>query len=436
MNLKLNRLAEPGSNPNFPTSVTLGRRQLLLVRVGWLVVFVLTIGLFSASIPAYYDYLVSLSDPNLEPATVRANLESIGISVDFYAAYLLWVSAASAIVWVAVGIVVFWRVPGRWMAMFTSLTLVTSGTFAVYEGPTVLAEQYAAVGLPVQLLGFIGSVSLVLFFFLFPDGRFVPRWTRWMAVFWAAHEIPYYFFPGSFLDTHRSFPSINFVTITTLACIAAGSQLYRYRRVSGPVERQQTKWVVFGTVAAMLGTVGFALPLYTSPTIAQYGSPYTFAFEAGVLGSLLLVPLSIGVAILGYRLWDIDIIINRALVYSAVTTMLGLVFFGGVTLLQGIFRALTGQGSQLAIVASTLAIAALFEPLRRRVHTFIDRRFYRRKYDAAKTLHNLSAKLRDETDLDALSDDLVEAVRETMQPTHVSLWLRPDTASKKDEAPG
>jgi hypothetical protein len=149
-----------------------------------------------------------------------------------------------------------------------------------------------------------------------------------------------------------------------------------------------------------------------------------------------LVPLSIGVAILGYRLWDIDIIINRALVYSVVTTMLALVFFGGVTLLQGIFRALTGQESQLAIVASTLAIAALFEPLRRRVHTFIDRRFYRRKYDAAKTLHNLSAKLRDETDLDALSDDLVEAVRETMQPTHVSLWLRPDTASKKDEAPG
>jgi len=395
-------------------------------------VFVLTIGLFSASIPTYYDYLISFSDPDLEPATVRANLEAIGISVDLYATYLLWVSVASAIVWVAVGVVVFWRGSGRWMALFTSLTLVTSGAFAIYDGPTVLTERYAAVWLPVQLLGFIGSVSLVLFFFLFPDGRFVPRWTRWIAVLWAAHELPYYFFPGSLLDAHRSFPSFDFVAIATFACIAAGSQLYRYRRVSGPVERQQTKWVVFGTVAAMFGTVGFALPLYTSPTIAQFGSPYTFAFEAGVFGSLLLVPLSIGVAILGYRLWDIDIIINRALVYSAVTTMLGLVFFGGVTLLQGIFRALTGQGSQLAIVASTLAIAALFEPLRRRVHTFIDRRFYRRKYDAAKTLHNLTAKLRDETDLDALSKDLVETVRETMQPTHVSLWLRPDTLPKEN----
>ena len=421
MGLELNKLAE---------SATLGRGQRFLARVGWLVVLVLTIGLFSASIPAYYDYLVSFSDPDLEPATVRANLEAIGISVDFYATYLLWVSAASAIVWVAVSVVVFWRGSGRWMALFTSLTLITSGTFTVYDGPAVLAEQYSAVWLPVQLLGFIGSVSLVLLFFLFPDGRFVPRWTRWIAVLWAAHETAYYFFPGSFLNTYRSLPLLNFVTIATIACIAAGSQLYRYRRVSGPTERQQTKWVVFGTVVAMLGAVGFAIPLYTSPMIAQYGSSYTFAFEAGVFGSLLLLPLSIGVAILGYRLWDVDIIINRALVYSTLTVTLGLVFFGGVTLLQEVFRTITGGESQLAIVASTLVIVALAEPLRRRVHAFIDRRFYRRKYDARKTLEAFSTELRDETDLGALSEDLVGVVRETMQPAHVSLWLHPDPALK------
>jgi hypothetical protein len=415
-------------------SATLGRGQRFLAWVGWLMVLVLTIGLFSASIPAYYDYLVSFSDPDLEPATVRANLEAIGISVDFYATYLLWVSAASAMAWVAVSVVVFWRGFGRWMALFTSLTLITSGTFAVYDGPTVLAEQYSAVWLPVQLLGFIGSVSLVLFFFLFPDGRFVPRWTRWMAVLWAAHEAAYYFFPGSFLNTYRSLPLLNFVTIAAVAFIAAGSQIYRYRRVSGPIERQQTKWVVFGTVVAMLGAVGFAIPLYTSPMIAQYGSLYTFAFEAGVFGSLLLLPLSIGVAILGYRLWDVDIIINRALVYSTLTVTLGLVFFGGVTLLQVMFRTITGGESQLAIVASTLIIAALAEPLRRRVHAFIDRRFYRRKYDARKTLEVFSTELRDETDLDALSDDLVGVVRETMQPEHVSLWLRPDAGKHREQA--
>jgi len=163
---------------------------------------------------------------------------------------------------------------------------------------------------------------------------------------------------------------------------------------------------------------------------AQYGSSYTFAFEAGVFGSLLLLPLSIGVAILGYRLWDVDIIINRALVYSTLTVTLGLVFFGGVTLLQEVFRTITGGESQLAIVASTLVIVALAEPLRRRVHAFIDRRFYRRKYDARKTLEAFSTELRDETDLGALSEDLVGVVRETMQPAHVSLWLHPDPALK------
>jgi hypothetical protein len=403
-----------------------------LARVGWLVVFVLTIGLFSASIPAQYDYIVSFSDPNLEPATVRANLEANGISIDFYAAYLLSISVASATAWAAIGAGIFWRRSDDWMALFTSLSLITFGTFSISFDPAVLAGQNFAVWLSVRLLGFFGSLAMLMFFFLFPDGRFVPRWTRWMAVFWAIFQLGYYFFPGSFLDVYNSFPLVNFLTIAAFACVVVASQLYRYRHVSGPVQRQQTKSVVFGTVVAMLGTVGFGLPLYASPTNAHYGEPYTLALEAAISGSLLLIPLSIGVAIIRHRLWDIDIVINRTLVYGSLTAILVLGYFGAVTAAQAVFRALTDQQKQpqLAIVIYTLVIAALFNPLRRRIQFFIDRRFYRRKYDAAKTLEAFSAKLRDETDLDALRDDLVGVVKETMQPSHISLWLRPETPSK------
>jgi hypothetical protein len=147
------------------------------------------------------------------------------------------------------------------------------------------------------------------------------------------------------------------------------------------------------------------------------------------------IPIAIGIAILRYRLYDIDLLINRTLVYGSLTLMLALVYFGGVTATQAVFTALTRQEEQpqLAIVVSTLVIAALFTPLRRRIQAFIDRRFYRRKYDARKTLEAFSTKLRDETDLDALSGDLVGVVRQTMQPAHVSLWLRPNTPSKGEQ---
>jgi threonine/homoserine efflux transporter RhtA len=155
-----------------------------------------------------------------------------------------------------------------------------------------------------------------------------------------------------------------------------------------------------------------------------------------LLSLIPAIPISIGIAILKYRLYDIDLIINRTLVYGTLTATLALVYFGVVTATQALFRTLTGQEQlpQLVIVASTLVIAALFNPVRRRIQSFIDRRFYRSKYDARKTLEAFSTKLRDETDLEALNNDLVGVVRETMQPTHVSVWLRPDPAHRRVSA--
>jgi hypothetical protein len=211
------------------------------------------------------------------------------------------------------------------------------------------------------------------------------------------------------------------------------SQIYRFRRVSSPAQRQQTKWVVFGLTLGIAGTFPSQLPVDLS--LVGGDTPLTLLLlKVGFALSLILIPLSIGVAVLRSHLFDIDVVINRTLVYGSLTATLVALYFGGIVVLQRVFVILTGQQSTLAVVASTLAIAALFVPLRRRVQGFVDRRFYRRKYDARKTLEAFSAKLRDETDLEALNNDLVGVVRETMQPTHVSVWLRPDPAQRRKSA--
>jgi len=213
------------------------------------------------------------------------------------------------------------------------------------------------------------------------------------------------------------------------------SLVYRYRRFSSEAQRRQTRWVVFGTTLGVAGTFPLQLPVDLS--LVGGDTPLTLLFlKVGFALSFMLIPLSIGVAVLRSHLFDIDVVINRTLVYGSLTAMLALVYFGGVTATQAVLQTLTGQEKlpQLAIVVSTLLIAALFTPFRYRIQSFIDRRFYRRKYDARKTLKPFSLRLRDETDLEALNNDLVGVVRETMQPAHVSLWLRTDTAPKGKEA--
>jgi hypothetical protein len=307
---------------------------------------------------------------------------------------------------------------------------------------------------PVGLMG----TYLIL---LFPDGSLPSR--RWRPLAWLSGvvmvlaSVVITFAPGPLeghpgvrnpyglegLEGHTWVESAA-VAIPALlpVCILASalSLVLRYRR-SGGVVRQQIKWVAFAASlvgVAYLSVVVLGLFFTTEAAWGSEGTPLLMVvLQDVVLLSYAGVPVAVGFAVLKYRLYDIDVIINRTLVYGSLTATLALVYFGGVATTQAIFRALTSQEKQpqLAIVVSTLAIAALFNPLRRRIQGFIDRRFYRRKYDAAKTLEAFSAKLRDETDLDALSDDLVGVVQETMQPAHVSLWLRPDTASK-DDVPG
>ena len=212
----------------------------------------------------------------------------------------------------------------------------------------------------------------------------------------------------------------------TLLIAAAFSLFVRLRRAAG-VERQQIKWFTYAAAATVSATFAYSIP-------GVIDTPPWFEWAGFVLNATFVpaIPVSIGIAILRYRLYDIDLLINRTFVYGSLTAMLVAVYFGGVATSQALFRALTGQEQlpQLAVVVSTLAIAALFNPIRRRIQAFIDSRFYRRKYDAAKTLDAFSARLRDETDLGTLSEELIGAVKETMQPEHISLWLRPDTASR------
>jgi hypothetical protein len=285
------------------------------------------------------------------------------------------------------------------------------------------------------------ALAFVCLPLLFPDGRLPSR--RWlpvavlpgigtfgMVVLGALTETLHDSYVGYTIDNPIGIEGLAFVEdlpiFGALAALfgvgffgAVASVVVRFRRSQGG-ERQQMKWFVYAVALLLTFPLEGFLPDIVDNVL--FGL------------TLIALPTAIGIAVLRYRLYDIDLVINRTLVYGPLTAMLILFYLGGVVSMQYTFRALTGQESQLAIVASTLAIAALFNPLRRRVQAFVDRRFYRRKYDARKTLEAFSAKLRDETDLDALNAELVGVVRETMQPAHVSLWLRPETSPKGAQA--
>jgi hypothetical protein len=317
---------------------------------------------------------------------------------------------------------------------------------------TINALLYAWLWVPT--VGLIG-IYLIL---LFPNGKLPSR--RWRPFAWFAgvvivlESLIVFLTPGPLdglggarnpfgLDGYPLLEVLGwgFLLMLPLCMLASASSLVLRFRRSGGEERQQIKWIAFaasfmGSVYLLIMSAGLITWLISAPgVVSDLGTQTLWGalLEDVMLLSFAAIPVAIGFAVLRYRLYDIDVVINRTLVYGSLTVALVALYFGGIVVLQRLFVLLTGQQSTLAVVASTLLIAALFTPLRRRIQSFIDRRFYRSKYDARKTLEAFSVKLREEMDLEALNEDLVGVVRETMQPAHVSLWLRPESAPRSED---
>jgi hypothetical protein len=417
------------------------RRTLLfaLARVaGWLIVPLYVAGTCTR-------YLLERGAGLWNEESLVKNVAWIGLDIGFgvfavVGALLVARRPASAIGWLMAAIALL-------VGIFT-----TGGTYATYVMVTRgHPDALAVVGAWTFNWFWYLFLALALIYLpmLFPDGRLLSR--RWLPVAVLAgigpssivllsalvDTLPVNEAPGYGIDNPIGIEGLGkvedlpiFGVLNALCFVgvvgAAASVVARFRRSRG-VERQQMKWFAYATVVLVGGAV-LASAISEATGVRWLGqSGFVLSFVA-----LVSLPIAVGIAILKYRLYDIDVLINRTLVYGALTATLLAVYFGGVATTQAISRELTGveQQPQLAIVLSTLVIAALFNPLRRRIQAFIDRRFYRRKYDARKTLEAFSARLRDETDLDALNNELVGVVRETIQPAHVSLWLRPDTPPK------
>ncbi len=363
------------------------------------------------------------------------------------AIYYYWLETSMvAVGYSTVGAIVASRLPESpigWLFCAIGLTFGVSHFSAEYAAYALLApsrslpagEAFAWLTSWVWVFG----LGLIVFLdLLFPNGRLPsPRW-RWFARFTAIVLLPAAILaalsPGLILSSTlhnplgiEELPNVSKeieAFMYALVVVGASSMLARLRQ-AGRIERQQIKWFAYATVVVISGVI-LKNVVYPAVGVMWVWWVGLILTAVGVVSS----PVAMSIAIFRYRLYQIDLIINRTLVYGSLTATLVALYFGVIVLLQRLFVALTGEQSTLAVVASTLLIAALFTPFRRRIQAVVDRRFYRRKYDARKTLEFFSAQLRNETDLEALSEALVGVVRETMQPAHVSLWLRPDTGSK------
>jgi hypothetical protein len=406
-------------------------RWLVLAWAAWALLSSGTLLAFAFGLPVYLTRLQTVCTGtgcvHGQPAPdTEATLHGLGLSLGSYATFILVLTLASMLLACAISGLLAWRKSNDWLALLVALMFIMFGADNII--PT-LELSHSAWHFPAMLLVSLHFATVFLVCSLIPTGRFVPRWTRWLVPAWVLWRLIFLFFP--------TLPSAdllnNLIWLSGLACIMV-ALIYRYQRMSTPIQRQQIKWIVFGGSATILIVLVTNLPPLIFPALSRTGSLYDLFLVA--INTLVFLPVifCFAIAILRYRLWEIDVIINRTLVYSTLTGTLALVYVGLVIGLQTLLSSIISQDSGVAIVISTLAIAALFQPLRHRIQQVIDRRFYRRKYNAAQTLAAFSTTLRHEVDLDQLREALLAVVQETMQPSHVSLWLRP-TAPDRPHPP-
>ena len=432
------------AHPTAAAKETIAKEQLRgpwlhFARLAWILVALGTLALNVVMLPQFFSALLTPCAPSIHcfylqfTAYDQHIARQTGLTRDFVANFEVWTSMSAMLVFYVVATVIFLRRSSDRMALLCAFTLMLFGGVVFNSTLSETLAVQSSVGFWLfGVLYVLAECSLPMFLLLFPNGRFAPRWSRWLIPLIVAY------WGYNFLSNHLYDQSFNLSTLVFFVILLSplAAQVYRYRRVSTPRERQQTKWVVFGSTVALIGFVLFiaAGNLIGPPEALESNIITVLVAQTGFAVFLLLVPISIAVAILRSRLYDIDVIINRTLVYGSLTAILALIYIAGVIGAQALVNTFTQQRSSepspVLIVITTLAVAALFQPLRRRLQRAIDRRFYRAKFDTARTLERFAVTLRSETDLPHLTDDLLGVITETMQPAHLSLWLRaPDKRS-------
>lgn len=426
---------------------------LLLVRLAWWVLTITVLIIFAMAIPWRYrellapathllppgqsEFVVSVDAvyvPLQLPAAATETLPQIGLSQGFYAAYVTGFEIVFVATSALLGLLIFWRRSDNHFGIFCALVFVMGGLF---YSPTIktLIRLDPAWRVPVSTLLAFGTGSALIFCFIFPNGRFVPPWLRLITIGWIGWVIAsIFFFP---INPFNWPPTILLGVALVLFGLASIIQFYRYINISTAIERQQTKWMVFSIALLTVGflVLNFNLLGLLFPALRQPGLLlviYNLVAVPLYTFICLLPVLAITIAILRYRLWDIDLIIRRTLIYAIVSGILALLYFGSVLFSERIVAAASQQArSEFATILVTLIIVFLIDPIRRRVQILIDHRFYRRKYDAEQTLIAFGATVRDEIALDQLMHELINMVKETLQPAHVSVWLAPTQTEAK-----
>lgn len=426
MSAKKTNRPSPVSAPKASDTVLTGR-WLIVARVAWVVVFVAMLAAFFIQIP-YYLAFMSRACPDTCGFTTQqeAALAGIGISLNTFAWMALSCTLVISLISAVLALTLVRRRSNDWMALLVALFLV--GYPIMNNGTTgnLPTDIPPSIWVLLQVLTFPVWIVYAATFMLFPSGRFAPRWTWMLFIFWAVWGELITLTPN--LGDGVLFLGYPLFVITTIIW-----QVYRYRRASTSVQRQQTKWAIAGLFAVLVANQLFWLPSGFTPLGQTLYMPASFLFYQLVI---LALPITFFIAIQRHRLYDIDTIINRALVYGSVTIVLAAAYAGCIIALQAISRALVpipgGPDEPLTIVVSTLLIAALFQPLRRRVQRAVDRRFYRTKYDARKAVEAFGATLRQEVDIASFNERLLTVVQQTMEPAHVSLWLKDPSSLRKE----